>query len=77
MSTDWHDLTFRAGRCGHDLVGWLMWDPAAIRRYEELGVPDGAGWIIGWRLAPLGDVSAPAASAATYSIDAGIISMVL
>ncbi len=71
------ELTARAGRCGHDLVGWLMWDPGAIARYEALGVPNGAGWIVGWRLAPLGDISAPAASAATYSIDAGIIDMVL
>ena len=57
MSTDWTALTNRAGRTGHDLVGWLMWDPGAIARYEALGVPDGAGWIIGWRLAPLGDIS--------------------
>ncbi len=73
----WPDLTARAGRCGHDLVGWLMWDPGAIARYEALGVPNGAGWIIGWRLAPLGDPSASAASAMTFSIDARIIEMVL
>ena len=77
MSTDWTALTNRAGRTGHDLVGWLMWDPAAIARYEALGVPDGAGWIIGWRLAPLGDISPVAAAAATYSIDAAIIAIVL
>lgn len=75
--TDWADLTRRAGHAGHDLVGWLMWDPGAIARYEALGVPDGAGWIVGWRLAPLGAVHPSAAAAATYSIDAGIVAMVL
>lgn len=75
--TDWIELTSRAGRVGHDLVGWVMWDPAAIERYGELGVPNGAGWIIAWRLAPLGDVSSAAASAMTYSIHPDIVAMVM
>ncbi len=75
--TDWNELAERAGRTGHDLVGWLMWDADAIARYAELGVPDGAGWIVAWRLAPLGDVSAAAASAATFSINPGVIDFVM
>ncbi|MEL6893285.1 MAG: hypothetical protein AAFP84_16960 [Actinomycetota bacterium] len=75
--TGWNALTARAGRSGHDLVGWLMWDADAIARYAALGVPDGAGWIIAWRLAPLGDVSASAAAAATYSINADVVAMVV
>lgn len=41
--TDWMDLTARAGRAGHDVVGWIMWDPGAIERYAALGVPNQAG----------------------------------
>ncbi len=70
------DLTARAGRAGHDLVGWLMWDAAAIARYEQLGVPNGAGWIVAWRLAPLGAVAPAAAAAATFSIHPDVIAMV-
>jgi len=71
------DLTARAGRAGHDLVGWLMWDPAAIERYAALGVPDGAGWIVAWRLATLDDVNPAAAAATTYSIHPDIVKMVM
>ncbi len=70
-------LTDRAGRSGHDLIGWLMWDAGAIARYEALGVENGAGWIVAWRLAPLGDISPAAAAAATYSISADIIGFVM
>lgn len=41
--TDWLELTGRAGRAAHDVVGWLMWDRDAIDRYAALGVPNGAG----------------------------------
>ncbi len=75
--TDWHELTARAGRAGHDLVGWLMWDPDAIARYEQLGVANGAGWIQAWRLAPLGDIPPAAAAAVTYSIHPQVVEMVL
>lgn len=75
--TDWIALTQRACRAGHDLVGWIMWDPDSIARYEALGVPNGAGWIVTWRLAPLGDIAPAAAAAATYSIDPTIIDMIL
>ena len=74
---DSEHLTARAGRAGHDLVGWLMWDPAAIAAYEALGVPDGAGWLVAWRLAPLGDISPAAAAAATYSISPAVIEMIM
>ena len=75
--TDWTALTARAGRAGHDLVGWLMWDPDAVAGYEALGVPDGAGWIQAWRLAPLGDISPAAAAATTYSIHPEVVAMIL
>ncbi|MEM8924213.1 MAG: hypothetical protein AAGD35_11995 [Actinomycetota bacterium] len=75
--TDWMALTERAGRAGHDLVGWLMWDPDAIARYEALGVANGAGWIQAWRLAPLGDIPPSAAAAITYSIHPDVVAMIL
>ncbi|MFP4513144.1 MAG: SCO6745 family protein [Acidimicrobiales bacterium] len=75
--TDWLALTQRACRAGHDLVGWIMWDPDAIARFEALGVPNGTGWPLTWRLAPLGDVAPAAAAAATFSIDPKVIEMVL
>ena len=74
---DMEELTARAGRAGHDLVGWLMWDPAAIAAYEALGVPGGTGWVVAWRLAPLGDVAPAAAAAATYSIQPAVIEMIM
>jgi hypothetical protein len=74
---DWTELTARAGRAGHDLVGWLMWDGDAIARYEALGVQNGAGWIVAWRLAPLGDVSPAVAASATYSISPDVVEMVM
>lgn len=54
-----------------------MWDPEAISAYEALGVPDGIGWVVAWRLAPLGDVAPAAAAAAAYSIDPTVIEMVM
>ncbi|MGA0035721.1 MAG: SCO6745 family protein, partial [Ilumatobacteraceae bacterium] len=75
--TDWQRLTARAGRAGHHLVAWLMWDPAAITRFGELGVPNGAGWLIAWRVAPLGDMSPAAVASTTYSIHPDVIAAVL
>lgn len=72
---DWLTLTARAGRAGHDLAGWLMWDVATVARYEALGVPNGVGWLVAWRIAPLGAVSPGAAAAATYSINPDVIAM--
>ena len=70
-------VTARAGHAGHDLVGWLMWDPAAIEQYAALGVPNGAGWLVAWRLAPLGPVPSAVAAAATYSIHPAVVAMVM
>lgn len=70
-------LTGRAGVACHDLVGWMMWDPDAIAAYEALGVPDGMGWIVAWRIASLGDVAPPVAAAATYSINPDIVEAVM
>lgn len=75
--TDWDDLTARAGLACHDLVGWMMWDPRAISGFEALGVPNGTGWVVAWRLASLGDPTPAAAAAMTYSIDPAIVDAVM
>ncbi len=75
--TDAEDLTARAGVACHDLVGWMMWDPAAIAGYKALGVPDGIGWIVAWRLASLGNANPAVAAAAAYSINPGVIGNVM
>ncbi len=71
--TDWIELTQRAGRAGHHLVGWLMWDPDALARHAATGVPDGLGWIVSWRLAALGNITPAAAAATTYSMNPQMI----
>ena len=70
-------LTARAGVACHDLVGWMMWDPRAIAEYKALGVPDGIGWVVAWRLASLGDVNPGVAASAAYSINPGVIGNVM
>lgn len=74
---DWLTLTARAGVAGHDLVGWMMWDPAAIEGYAGLGVPEGRGWIVAWRLASLEPVNPEVAAASAYSIHPAIVEAVL
>ena len=54
-----------------------MWDQRAISGYASLGVPNGMGWVVAWRLAALGDVSPSVAAAATYSINPAIIVAVM
>ena len=52
-------------------------DPPAIEGYQALGVHDGAGWVVAWRLAALGDPTPAAAAATTYSISPAVIEMVM
>jgi hypothetical protein len=66
--TDWLDLSRRAALQSHRLVGWIYWDPAAIANYAALGVPDGAGYYIASRGAPLAAAGNDAVVAAFVSI---------
>lgn len=75
--TDWMNLTARAGIACHDLVGWMMWDPRAVADFEKLGVPDGVGWVVAWRLASLGDAHPAVAAATAYSISPAVIETVM
>lgn len=75
--TNWDSLTARAGIAGHDLVGWMMWDPRAIEGFKALGVHEGMGWVVAWRLASLGDPTPATAAATTYSMSPSVIDMVM
>ena len=52
--SEWRGLSRRAGLASHRLIGWIFWDPVGIANYAALGVPDGAGYYIATRGAPLG-----------------------
>lgn len=71
--TDWNDLSARASKASHRLIGWIYWDPYAIERYASLGVPDGIGYYVASRAAPLAAAGHQAVTAAFYSIHPGFI----
>ena len=53
-------------------IGWIFWDPGAVRRYEALGVPGSLGYVAS-RAAPLAPVGADAVVAAFGSISPHVI----
>lgn len=72
-AAEWTELAARASFASHRLIGWIFWDPGAIERYAALGVPDGFGYYIASRAAPLAPAGHGAVTAAFYSIHAGAI----
>jgi hypothetical protein len=64
----WSELSARASLASHRLVGWMYWDTAAIERYSALGVPEGRGWYVASRAAPLAAAGSDVVTAAFYSI---------
>ncbi len=50
---EWVTLSARAALASHRLIGWMFWDPGGIAKLAALGVPDGFGWYIVSRGAPL------------------------
>ena len=75
--TDWLDLSRRAAFESHRLIGWIFWDERAIQNYAALGVPDGAGYYITTRAAPLAAAGTQSVVAAFYSIHPGFIEVCL
>lgn len=65
--TDWAAQAQRASRASHDLVGWIYWDAAAIEAYTALGVPDGMGYYVATRFAPVADIGTGSASTGVLS----------
>jgi len=37
---DWFEITRRNARSVQTTIGWIFWDPGAIARYAELGLPE-------------------------------------
>ncbi|MFZ4811938.1 MAG: SCO6745 family protein [Ilumatobacteraceae bacterium] len=66
--TDWQALSARASFASHRLIGWTFWDPGGIDRYAALGVPNGQGYYIATRAAPLAPAGDRAVIAAFGSI---------
>jgi hypothetical protein len=65
--TDWLGITTRNARSVQTTIGWIYWDPGAVRRYEELGIPHPLGYIAS-RSVPLAATGAEAVTAAFGSI---------
>lgn len=65
---DWQQLSASASLASHQLIGWIFWDPGAIARYAALGVPNGTGYYIASRAAPLAPAGDNAVIAAFFSI---------
>lgn len=66
-SQQWVDTTRRNARSVQTTIGWIFWDPGAVARYEELGLPGPLGYIAS-RCAPLAPAGADAVVAAFGSI---------
>jgi hypothetical protein len=79
MSTeaDWVELSRRAALASHRLIGWIFWDPTAIANYADLGVPNGAGYYIASRAAPLAAAGHQAVTAAFGSIHPDFVKFAL
>lgn len=68
---DWVQVAQRNSRSVQTTIGWIFWDPGAVRRYAEVGLPeDFAGPLgyIGARSAPLAAAGPDAVIAAFGTI---------
>lgn len=65
--TDWVAITRRNARSVQTTIGWIFWDPAAVARFEELGLPGPIGYIAA-RCAPFAGAGHRAVTAAFGSI---------
>ena len=75
--TNWQDLSARASHASHRQIGWIYWDPDAIARFTALGVPNGIGYYVTSRAAPLAVAGNNAVTAAFYTIRAEFINLSL
>ena len=77
VEQDWVRLTERLGLASHRLIGWIFWDPVGIGNYAALGVPNGAGYYLATRAAPLAGAGDQAVTAAFGSIHPDILRFAL
>jgi hypothetical protein len=66
---EWIELGRRASFVSHRLIGWIYWDPRAIELNAALGIPNGLGYYVTSRAAPLLPAGADVVSAVFYSIN--------
>jgi hypothetical protein len=71
--TDWNAIAKRNSRSVQTTIGWIFWDPGAVRRFEALGLPGPIGYIAA-RCAPLSPAGSDAVIAAFGSIRPDAIS---
>lgn len=64
---EWVAVTRRVSRSVQTTIGWIFWDPGAVRRFEALGLPGSIGYIAS-RCAPLAPAGPEAVIAAFGSI---------
>ena len=76
-SPSWAALSARASLASHQLIGWVFWDPRAIELYAELGVPNGTGYYIASRAAPLANAGNQAVVAAFGTISPAFVNFSL
>ena len=72
MAHDIIELTTRISRSVQTTIGWIFWDPGAVRRYDALGAPGPFGYVAS-RAAPLAPAGADAVIAAFGSISPLVI----
>ena len=70
---DWPAIAKRNSRSVQTTIGWIFWDPGAVRRFEALGLPGPIGYIAA-RCAPLSPAGPEAVIAAFGSISPPAIS---
>ena len=67
--SDWIELGRRASFVSHRLIGWIYWDPRAIEANAALGIPNGLGYYVTSRAAPLLPAGPDVIAAVFYSIN--------
>ena len=70
---DWNAIARRNSRSVQTTIGWIFWDPGAVRRFEALCLPGAIGYIAA-RCAPLSPAGPDAVTAAFGSISPHAIS---
>lgn len=73
----WRTLTADAALASHRLIGWIFWDPVGVANYEALGVPDGLGYYVATRAAPIAAAGDDVVTAAFGSISPAFIELCL
>ena len=66
---NWIELGRHASFVSHRLIGWMYWDPRAIELNAALGIPNGLGYYVTSRAAPLLPAGSDVIAATFYSIN--------